>query len=276
MDALWWAGIVVLGIGVGFVAGLFGVGGGFLLNPLLALFFGVPMEVAVGTGLCQMLGTATAAGIRYRKLGVGEPKAALILALPAALGALLGKKAVDVLSATGRAEIGLRLAFLALLVFAGVQMLRRGTKTAGSGWLTRLSLPPRVFLPEACATVSASALAYGGLLVGFLSGLLGIGGGLLLTPILVGGIGMGMAQASGTSILLLLSSALVGTWAQASAGRVNLPLALVLLIGSTLSAQFGAQLAVRLNPEKLRRAFLGLLLFIFLAVLFDLFRHQSR
>ncbi len=276
MDALWWAGIVVLGIGVGFVAGLFGVGGGFLLNPLLALFFGVPMEVAVGTGLCQMLGTATAAGIRYRKLGVGEPKAALILALPAALGALLGKKAVDVLSATGRAEIGLRLAFLALLVFAGVQMLRRGTKTAGSGWLTRLSLPPRVFLPEACATVSASALAYGGLLVGFLSGLLGIGGGLLLTPILVGGIGMGMAQASGTSILLLLSSALVGTWAQASAGRVNLPLALVLLIGSTLSAQLGAQLAVRLNPEKLRRAFLSLLLFVFLAVLFDLLRHQSR
>jgi uncharacterized protein len=267
MDVLWWGGIAVLGVGVGFVAGLFGVGGGFLLNPLLALLFGVPMEVAVGTGLCQMLGTATAAGIRYRKLGVGEPKIALILAVPAALGAFLGKRAVDVLSATGKAELGLRLAFLALLIFAGVQMLRQGKKTMGVGWLTRLALPPWAF---------SGILAYGGLVVGFLSGLLGIGGGLLLTPMLTLGVGMSLSQASGTSILLLLSSALVGTGAQASAGRVNLPLALTLLIGSTLSAQIGAQLAVRLSPEKLRRAFLGLLLFVFLAVLFDLFRHQSR
>jgi hypothetical protein len=263
MDVLWWAGIVLLGLAVGFVAGLFGVGGGFLLNPLLALLFGVPMEVAVATGLCQMIGTATAAGIRYRKLGVGEPGVAVVLALPAALGALLGKRAVDALSAAGKAEVGLRAAFLALLIFVAVEMVRPKRPSDGTGWLTRL--PVRTEIP----------LAYGGLLVGFLSGLLGIGGGLLLTPILVGGLGMTLSQASGTSILLLLSSSVVGTWAQASAGRVNLPLALVLLIGSTLSAQVGAQLAVKMDPKKLRRAFLSLLMLVGAAVLFDLWR-QSR
>jgi uncharacterized protein len=260
MSPLWWAGIVVLGVVVGFVAGLFGVGGGFLLNPLLALFFGVPMEVAVGTGLCQMLGTATAAGIRYRKLGIGEPRIALILALPAALGTLMGKRLVDLLSATGKAEIGLRVAFLVLLLFVMVQMVRPKPQTAGPGWLTRLPVPVEI------------ALAYGGLLVGFLSGLLGIGGGLLLTPLLVGGLGMSLTGAAGTSILLLLSSALTGTWAQASAGRVNLPLALVLLIGSSLSAQLGAQLGARLPPEKLRRGFLLLLVLVSLAVVYDLWQ----
>lgn len=262
MDMLWWAGIALLGVIVGLVAGLFGVGGGFLLNPLLALLFGVRMEVAVGTGLCQMLGTATAAGIRYRKLGVGEPKTALILALPAALGTLAGKRVVDVLSAAGKAEFGLRVAFLALLLFVIFQMARPKKTTDGPGWLNSLPIPVEI------------TLAYGGLLVGFLSGLLGIGGGILLTPMLVGGLGMTMAQASGTSVLLLLSSAFTGTWAQASAGRVNLPLALVLLIGSSISAQFGAQLAVRLAPEKLRKAFLALLLIVGAAVVYDLWRLQ--
>jgi hypothetical protein len=142
-------------------------------------------------------------------------------------------------------------------------MVRPKPQASAPGWLTRLSVPVPV------------TLAYGGLLVGFLSGLLGIGGGLLLTPILVGGLGMTLSQASGTSILLLLSSSVVGTWAQASAGRVNLPLALVLLIGSTLSAQVGAQLAVKMDPRKLRRAFLSLLMLVGVAVLFDLWR-QSR
>ncbi|MGC4044639.1 MAG: sulfite exporter TauE/SafE family protein [Armatimonas sp.] len=260
MGPLWWVGIALLGVLVGFVAGLFGVGGGFLLNPLLALLFGVRMEIAVGTGLCQMLGTATAAGIRYRKLGVGEPRIALILALPAALGTLAGKRVVDILSAANRAETGLRVAFLGLLFFVIFQMARTKRSTDVAGWLTRLPIPLEI------------ALAYGGLLVGFLSGLLGIGGGILLTPMLVSGLGMTLAQAAGTSVLLLLSSALTGTWAQATAGRVNLPMALVLLIGSSISAQFGAQLAVRLAPEKLRRAFLILLITVGAAVVYDLWR----
>ena len=87
--------LTLLGAAVGLVAGMFGVGGGFLLTPLLTVVFGIPMEIAVGTGLCQMIGTAVVALLRHRKLGQGELRVDVLMIA----GAMVGVGA-------GTAEIG--------------------------------------------------------------------------------------------------------------------------------------------------------------------------
>ena len=83
-------GLALLGVAVGLVAGMFGVGGGFLLTPLLSVLFGVPLPIAVGTGLCQMIGTAIASLLRHRRLGQGEIRFDFVMIGGAVVGAAAG------------------------------------------------------------------------------------------------------------------------------------------------------------------------------------------
>src|SRR5205823_4052444 len=117
---------------------------------------------------------------------------------------------------------------------------------AGEGPLTRIRLPPYTWLPRAARRVSVVVIAYVGLLLGFLSGLVGMGGGVVLMPILIYGLGVPIRMAAGTGILALVVSALAGTWAHARLGHVDLRIAMMLLIGSTLGATVGATITSRM------------------------------
>jgi uncharacterized membrane protein YfcA len=108
--------------------------------------------------------------------------------------------------------------------------------------------------------------------MGFLSGLLGIGGGVALMPVLIYGIGMPIRMAAGTGVLVLLVTCIAGTAAHALGGRVHLGLAMTLLVGSTIGAQLGAQLTSRLPGNRLRGYFAYLVLATVVAVLWDLCR----
>jgi uncharacterized protein len=276
-------GVLALGLMVGFVAGMFGVGGGFLLTPLLSVLFGLPMPVAVGTGLCQMVGTATVATLRYRRLGQGEPRFAIVMIAGSLVGVGAGTRVVSALEAAGVATFGgatlpiatvvLYAGYVAFLVAIGLVLLRQSRGGVDEldfvrrGWLARLRLPPFIDLPGVpLPRVSVLAIAYVGLLIGLLSGVLGVGGGMALIPILLYGFGFPFRAASGTGVEVVLLTSIVGTVAHALGGRVHLGLALLLLVGSGITAQLGAIVTSRLSARPLRRG-LAVLIAITIALI---------
>ena len=283
----WWTGICLLGLVVGFVGGMFGVGGNFLLIPLLNIVFRVPLEIAVGTGLCQVIGTALAGLMRYRKLKQGEIKIDWIMLAGGLTGAAAGAHTVDALSKEGLisvlghsvppVKLYLSLTFIVLLLLVSFAMYRDARTRAANAPLfpdplTRLNIPPMTYLPNAERRVSILLMAYLGLFLGFLSGLVGMGGGVVLLPILIYGLGVRVRMAAGTGILMLVVSAMSGTWAHARLGHVHLGLAMTLLAGSTIGAPLGASLTYRMDGRKLRGIFSYLVLLTALAVAWDLWR----
>lgn len=260
-------GLLALGSAVGFVAGLFGIGGGFILTPLLSVVFDVPLPVAIGSGLCQMVGTATVAFLKHRKLGQGEPRFDWLMLAGALLGVAAGAKVVALLELGGDATLVLYVTYIVFLLGVALTLLRppRGGADALSvvrrGPLARIDLPPYVDFPRLpLSRVPALVVAYLGLALGFLSGLLGVGGGVALIPITLYGFGFPIKHAAGTGILVLFATSVSGTLAHARLGHVHLPLALTLLAGSSISAQLGALATHRLPVSVLRRGLAALIL----------------
>jgi uncharacterized membrane protein YfcA len=282
-------GLALLGAIVGLVAGMFGVGGGFLMTPLLSVVFGVPLPVAVGTGLCQMVGTATVALLRHRELGQGEVRFDILMLAGAMVGVGAGTRAVTELEAAGSIGIaGGSLPLVTLVIYGSYVVLLVGCswmlwRQAGQpvdgllrvrkGPLSRLKLGPAVDLPAVpLKGVSAITVAYIGMLLGVVSGLMGIGGGVALMPVLIYGFGFPIRQAAGTGILALLVTVAVGTVQHALAGHVHLGMAAILLVGSTISAQVGAMLTRKLPSRTLRRGFALLLWVTVAAIAWDVTR----
>ena len=269
-----------LGLFIGYVAGMFGVGGGFLLTPLLMYGFGVPAPIAVGSALSQKCGTAIASFLKYRSLERGEPRIDLVMLGGSLLGVDAGTRLLTVLTGLGNWRIGggpgapvvnvvldvlfiVMLSGTALYTFVDVSRsfrsgVRRGDRTI-PGPLARVRIPPYIDLPRVqLDQVSVPLLAYLGFVLGMASGLMGIGGGILLLPILLYGFGLSMRNAAGTGILLLLLTVSVGTFEQALRGYVSLRLAMAILIGSSIGSQLGA-LTTHFLPNRVLRLIFGIL-----------------
>lgn len=289
--SLW--GLGLLGVVVGLVAGMFGVGGGFLLTPLLTVVFGIPLPIAIGTGLCQMVGTATATILRHRRLKQGELRFDILMIAGAIVGAAAGAELVSYLETLGSTPLfGGTIATSTLVLYGAYVLLLaacswlfwrqagqqiEGLTTVRPGPLARLQLGPLVDLPNVpLRAVSAIGIAYIGMGLGFLSGLLGIGGGVALMPVLIYGFGFPIRQAAGTGILALLVTVAAGTITHAVNDNVHLPMACVLLVGSTLSAQVGATLTRKLPARVLRRAFALLLWVTIAAIAWDVAQILSQ
>lgn len=281
--------LVSLGILVGFIAGMFGVGGGFVLTPLLSVALGIPLPIAVGSGACQMIGTSTVALLRHQKLKQGETRIDWLMLAGSLVGATAGARSVVVLERAGDVMVSgknvplvtlvLYSAYLLFLVGALVPLLRRGMSGVEvlsyvrHGPFTRVKIPPMVQLPHLPTTrVSAPFVAYIGLGLGYLSGLLGVGGGIALMPILLYGFGFPMRQAAGTGIIVLLATAIVGTVAHAASGNVHLGLSMVILVGASISAQVGALATNKLPAGLLRRGLALMIVATALAVAVQLLR----
>jgi uncharacterized membrane protein YfcA len=276
--------LALLGSGVGVVAGMFGVGGGFLLTPLLSVVFDIPLPIAVGTGLCQMVGTAVVAFLRHRKLGQGEVRFDILMFAGSIVGVGAGAALVSWLEKAGELVLlGSRIPIVTVVLYGGYVVLlascswlfwRQGGLALSDGGegaapLARIRWGPLVDLPNAKIRCSVLVVAYIGMVIGFLSGLLGIGGGVALMPVLIYGFGFPIKQAAGTGILALLLTVTVGTVQHAVAGHVHLGLACILLVGSTISAQFGAVLTRKLPARTLRRVFSLLLWLTIAAIAWD-------
>jgi uncharacterized membrane protein YfcA len=273
-----------VGLLVGFIAGMFGMGGGFLLTPTLMYLFGAPAPIAVGSSLCQTCGTSIASFLKYRRLKRGEPRIDLVMMGGSLIGVDAGTRLLNYLHDLGNWQrsghapipvVQVVLDVLFILLLCGValfivndvrQALKRttlrGDLTIPGPLVTRVRIPPYIDLPNIqLSQVSVPMMCYLGFLLGLASGVMGIGGGVLFMPILLYGFGMSARNAAGTGVLLLLVTVAVGTFEQALHGYVSLKLALVILIGSSIGTQLGA-----LTTHYLPNRYLRLILLILICV----------
>ena len=256
--------LLAVGLCIGTLAGLFGVGGGFLTVPILESLFGFNFTISVGSNLASSVGTSAAGVARHGRLGNVEPKTVILLALGSAGGALLGAELhqylYDLLG-DGFRQL-MRGLFVALMLAAAWLVWRGPKKTShGKSPLQRLPIGPYVDLPRAGIThVSLPGLICMGLGVGMLIGLMGVGGGVLFMPLLVMFVGMSVHQAVGTSLGVVFCSTAVAAMRYGFKDQVSLWIALSILTGSAVGVQFGSWLCSRLHARKLRRYFALLVL----------------
>ena len=277
--------IVLVGLFVGYVAGMFGMGGGFLLTPTLMYVFGVPAPIAVGSALCQTCGTSLASFLKYRHLKRGEPRIDLVMLGGSLIGVDAGTRILTHLKGLGTwrirggpavsvVQIVLDILFLLLLsstaffIFQDVrrtwnQSGARGDTTIPGPLVVRVRIPPYIDLPNVqLKQVSVPMMCYLGLALGIISGVMGIGGGVLFMPVLLYGFGLSARNAAGTGILLLLFTVMLGTFEQALQGYVSLKLAMAILIGSSVGTQLGALTTHNLPNRYLRLTLLVLILVV--------------
>lgn len=279
--------LVALGATVGLVAGMFGVGGGFLLIPLLHVVLNVPLPLAIGAGLCQTIASALGSLLRYRKMGHAETRLDLLLLGGSIPGVTLGTMLIEALQGMGSVDvfgkeiplIRVIVSLVFLIVFLMVSLILwfkdppSTDREIKPGPLAHLRLPPLVDLPVAeLSGVSAALVCYVGLGLGVLSGMLGIGGGVVLMPIMLYGFGFNIRKAAGTGIVVILIVSIIGTVQHARLGNVHLGLAVTLMTGSAIAAQIGASLTRSLPPTTLRKGLALIIIAANLALLFKVFK----
>jgi uncharacterized membrane protein YfcA len=253
-----------LGAGIGFLSGVFGVGGGFLLTPLL-IFIGVPPAIAVASSANQLVGASVSGVLAHWRRGNVDFKMGTILLLAGIAGSLLGVWLFTVLRRLGQVELVISVCYVLMLGVLGVLMavesaralLRRRRssvvrrKLHQHNWLH--GLPFKTRFRRSKLYISALLPIALGFAVGVLGGILGIGGGFVLVPAMIYTLGMPTAVVPGTSLFQIIFVAASVTFLQAYTNRtVDAVLALVLLVGGVIGAQFGTRFGSRLHAEQLR------------------------
>ncbi|HEY3354053.1 MAG TPA: sulfite exporter TauE/SafE family protein [Polyangia bacterium] len=270
-----------LGLIVGFMAGLFGVGGGFLLTPALNIIFGIPYNVAVGSDLAQMLGMSTAATMRHGRIGNIDYKLGFLMIVGTATGVEVGATVLEVLKKAGDVTLNgakipvmnlvMSAIYMALLIWIGTMVYKESRKALAAvraggedvitkTWiverLAAVRLWPMISLPRSgIKSISLWIILGVGFATGVLAGLLGVGGGFIRMPALIYIIGCPTAVAVGTDLFEIMFSSAYGAFSHGSKGNVHLVIVLGLLVGSTIGSQVGASLTRRLGGPRLRMAF---------------------
>jgi len=258
-----WATLAGLGLFVGIITGLFGVGGGFLVTPMLNIIVGIPYDVAVGSDLCFIVGTSAGGLGRHWGLGNLDIRAVLLIACGSMTGTLLGDMLQGFIIHTVAGgdplvftEIMHVFFLIILLLAAWLVWTRRSRQRQAKSLLQRFPLGPFVNLPVCRRDgVSLPGLLGLGVGVGVLVGLLGVGGGVLLVPILLLVVGLDAHHAVGTSLGVVFLSAIVGTVVKGLNDQVSLAVAAALLVTSTTGVQIGVWLCVKLSAERLQKYF---------------------
>ncbi|MGV8855858.1 MAG: sulfite exporter TauE/SafE family protein [Devosia sp.] len=267
--------LVGIGGAVGFLSGLFGVGGGFLLTPLL-IFSGVPTSVAVASVTGQVVAASTSGALGHYRRGGVDLHLALYLVVSGIIGAVGGVAAFDLLRDAGQLDVVISVGFLVLLGSVGSLMLiessrallksRKGTVVRERlpnqhNWIH--GLPWRVRFKKSRLYISVLPVLLIGLFIGFVGSLLGIGGGFIMVPALVYLLRVPGNVVIGTSLAQVVAMMAATTVLHAVQSQsVDILLAFCLMIGGTVGAQFGASAGKHLRGEQLR----GLLALLVLAV----------
>lgn len=282
--------LALFGLVVGMLGGFFGVGGGFLMVPMLNVIFGIPYNIAVGSDLGQMAGMSASATVRHMRFGNIDFRLGFMMIAGTACGVEVGAQILQFLKHAGNVTIAGRsvnimdivmsIVYAILLILLGQAMIREALRTmrrergqvevrAGeaptSGAVLRLralKLPPMVSLPASgIESISLWVILGIGFATGFLSGMLGVGGGFIRMPALVYIIGCPTVVAVGTDLFEIVFSAGYGVLTHSLKGNVDLVLVIALLVGTTVGAQIGASYTRKAGGPRVRFGF-GLLAFV--------------
>ena len=257
---------VLLGLGaaVGFLSGVFGVGGGFLLTPLL-IFIGVPPAVAVASSANQLVGASVSGVLAHWRRGNVDFKMGYVLLVGGLAGSLLGVWIFTLLKRVGQVELTISLCYVLLLGTLGGLMIIESIRSMlrlhrpGAGrrrlhqhtWMHGLPLKAR--FRRSKLYISALLPIGIGFVIGVFSAILGIGGGFIMVPAMIYMLGMPTSVVPGTSLLQIIFVAANVTVLQAYTNRtVDAVLALVLLVGGVVGARIGSRFGTRLRGEQLR------------------------
>ena len=263
--------IFAMGLAVGFISGMFGVGGGFLMTPLL-IFSGVPPTVAVASVSPYMAASSFSGALSYLRRGMVDLPLATVLLLGGLLGTASGVALFAWLRSVGQVDLAIAVSYTTLLGAIGTLMIVESVRAMAR---SRSGAPPEVRRPGTHAWfmrlplkmrfrrsriyVSAIPVAVMGFVIGLLGAVLGVGGGFILVPALIYMLRVPTQTSVGTSLVLMLVTMTAATVLHAEANRtVDAVLALVLMVGGTVGAQFGARAGQTLRAEHLR-LLLGLL-----------------
>ena len=277
--------VVGLGFAVGLLSGLFGVGGGFLMTPLL-IMIGIPPTVAAASDSNQIVAASASGTYAHYRLGNVDFKMGLYLLIGGVVGGTLGVQIIKVLRQMGNADFLIMITYVVMLGFVGVYMfleslqgLRKGKTREAAPTPTRESayaraigrLPFKTNFEKSGIVLSPVVPLFLGSLVGVLAAIMGVGGGFIMVPVMVYLLRMPMHVVVGTSLFQVLFTCINVTIMQAYSNRtVDFVLALLLLIGSTLGAQIGARLSTRLKEDQLKIFLASLVLLVMVKMLLSL------
>ena len=263
-----------MGAGVGFLSGMFGVGGGFLMTPLL-IFYNIPPAVAVATGAPQIVASSFSGALAHIRRGTVDIKLGLMLLIGGIAGSGVGVVIFTYLQKAGQLDLIISIFYVVFLGTIGGLMLveslnairkRRGQKGAPvkmprqRNWIS--ALPFKMRFHRSKLYLSVIPVLVLGVLVGILASIMGVGGGFIMVPAMIYLLRVPTNVVIGTSLFQIMFVTMFITVAQSSANQsVDIVLALILMVGGVIGAQFGAQAGQKLQGEQLR-ALLGLIVLV--------------
>ena len=276
--------LLAMGAAVGFLSGMFGVGGGFLITPLL-IFYNIPPAIAVATGANQVIASSFSGALSHMKRGTLDFKLGTVLLGGGILGSTVGIYVFTLLRSLGQLDLFISLLYVVMLGTVGglmlvesVNALRRARdgaaptlkKPGQHNWIHRLPLKMRFRASKLFVSViPVIGLGAG---IGFLSSIMGVGGGFIMVPALIYLLKVPTNVVVGTSLFQIIFVAAYTTIVHASTNyTVDVVLAFMLMIGGVAGAQYGAKAGQRLRGEQLRALLALLVLAVALRLAFDLF-----
>ncbi len=276
--------LLAMGSAVGFLSGMFGVGGGFLITPLL-IFYNIPPAIAVATGANQVIGSSISGAISHFKRGTLDMKLGTVLFLGGMVGSSAGAWVFAILRSYGQLDLFISIFYVIFLGSVGGTMLAEAARTirrSRSGaapalkkpgqhnWVHKLPLKMRFRTSK--LFVSVIPVLGLGAAIGFLAAIMGVGGGFIMVPALIYLLKVPTNVVIGTSLFHIIFVSAYTTIVHATANQtVDIALALLLMIGGVAGAQYGAKAGQRLRGEQLRALLALLVLAVALRLAFDLF-----
>jgi uncharacterized membrane protein YfcA len=280
---------LLLGIGgiVGFLSGLFGVGGGFLITPFL-LFIGISPGVAVATGANQVVASSVSGVLAQLRRKAVDFRMGTVLLAGGMIGSVIGIIVFQWMTRLGQIDLFVQLSYVLFLGLIGAMMLQESLRAwfrQKSGAPVRRShvhtwvhgLPLKMKFRASGLYISVLPPMAVGALVGFLAAIMGVGGGFIMVPAMIYLLGMPTKVVIGTSLFQIIFITAFTTLMHAVTSQtVDILLALLLIIGGVIGAQIGSRVAVRLKAEQLRILLSLLVLAVSLKIALDLLIRPSE
>jgi hypothetical protein len=280
--------ILLLGLLTGFLAGMFGIGGGFLATPFL-MFIGIPPAIAVSTSANQIVASSVSGVLGHLRKGSVDIKMGLFLIVGGFIGSTVGVSLFGILQKAGQIDLVISLVYVFFLGSISIVMLVESIKTLSTKkynivWEKKSSdrfenflvwldgLPWKVHFPKSDITASIFVPITLSIGIGILVSLMGIGGGFMMIPAMIYILRMPSNVVVGTSLFQIIFIASNATFLQAITNNsVDIVLAFLMIVSSSIGAQMGTRAGYKIDADRLR-SFLGLLIFmVCLKMLFGLF-----